>query len=72
MAKYAIEIREGNRDLITVLNQGTPVYVNPNKKPSYFVFESAWPHSFQNQVVTEEELLEHFETIDSQMIWTVE
>lgn len=72
MHRYAILIQPKDLDLITLLNQGVTPAIEP--KATYFVFDAMWNSEVPNEIVSEEELIEHgaFEDATSPIIYRLE
>jgi hypothetical protein len=72
MHRYAILIQAKDLDLITLLNQGVTPAIEA--KPTYFVFDAEWNTEVPNEIVTEEELIEHgaFEDATRPIVYRME
>lgn len=68
MARYAIEIKNQNLDLITLLNHGVTPLVEGN---TFFVFDATLDSEVPNKIVTEEELISSEEFATSIIVYNL-
>lgn len=59
MPLYALEVRKVDLELIALLNAGVTPEVE--KRPTYFIFDSAWNSDVPNQIVTKREFLQNYD-----------